>query len=51
MSYSIFIGRELSDETRNWLQKNNVSFIDNPLIKIEYNLPDFLFFERLENTR
>ena len=49
MSYSIFIGRELSDETRKRLQKNNVSFIDKPLIKVEYNLPDFLFFERLEN--
>lgn len=48
MRNSIFIGREITDETRNWLQNNRVLFIDKPLIKIEYNLPDFSFFNGLK---
>ena len=50
MSYSIFIGRELSDETRNWLQKNHVSFTDKPLIEIEFLTPDFLLFDPIKQT-
>ena len=49
MSYSIFIGRELSGETRKWLHSNNVAFTEKPLIKIEFLLPDFLFFNQLKN--
>ncbi|MBN2637197.1 MAG: uroporphyrinogen-III synthase [Prolixibacteraceae bacterium] len=48
MSYSIFIGRNLADETRNWLRDNNVSFTEKPLIRVEYHLPDFSFFNQLK---
>ena len=50
MNLSIFIGRELSDETKNWLRKNNVSFINKPLIKIEFLSPDFVFFDPIKQT-
>ena len=49
MNNSIFIGRKIADETRNWLQENSVSFIDKPLIEIEFISPDFSLFNTLKN--
>lgn len=49
MINSIFIGRELNNETRNWLFENNISFTGKALIDVKYNPPDNTFFDRIKN--
>ncbi len=40
MSPTLFIGRKISIETKNWLMENQVDFEEHPLIDFEYSNPD-----------
>lgn len=40
MSPTLFIGRKVSIETKNWLLENQVDFEEHPLIDFEYSNPD-----------
>jgi uroporphyrinogen-III synthase len=46
---AIFIGRKLSALTRKWLVKEQIRFIEQPLIRITYRKPDRDFFKAIEN--
>ena len=47
---SIFIGRKLSSLTRRWLESEQIRFIEQPLIRINYKKPELSFFRSLGNT-
>ncbi len=42
---SIFIGRKLSLITRKWLESEQIRFIEQPLIRINYKRPELAFFK------
>ncbi len=46
-----FIGEKLSLVTRQWLQKQQVQFIEQPFFRIEYKKPNLNFFETMANSR
>lgn len=39
-----FIGEKLSGRTRQWLQKQQIQFIEQPFLRIEYKKPNLPFF-------
>lgn len=49
MPQKLFIGRNISAETKLWLSSVNIDFEDHQLIKIESCEPDFAMFSSLEN--
>lgn len=44
-----FIGEKLSRVTRQWLQKQQIQFIEQPFFRIEYKKPNLKFFETMAN--
>lgn len=46
-----FIGEKLSRVTRQWLQKQQIQFIEQPFFRIEYKKPNLNFFETMANSR
>jgi len=46
-----FIGEKLSRVTRQWLQKQQIQFIEQPFFRIEYKKPNLIFFETMANSR
>lgn len=44
-----FIGEKLSKVTRQWLQKQQVQYIEQPLFRIEYKKPNLNFFDTMTN--
>jgi uroporphyrinogen-III synthase len=46
-----FIGEKLSKVTRQWLQKQQIQFIEQPFFRIEYKKPNLKFFETMANSR
>ena len=44
-----FIGEKLSKVTRQWLQKQHVQYIEEPLFRIEYKKPNLTFFDTMTN--
>ncbi len=49
MSYSVFIGRKLNQETQTWLEENNISFSEQSLLEVEFLAPDLSFFNKTKN--
>jgi uroporphyrinogen-III synthase len=46
---SVFIGRNISSETKSWLVNENVSFGEHAFIQIVLNEPDYLLFSACKN--
>lgn len=46
-----FIGEKLSATTRQWLQKQQVQFIEEPFLRTEYKKPNLSFFSTMAQTR
>ena len=46
-----FIGEELSCLTRQWLQKQQIQYIEQPFFQIDYKKPQWLFFEKIADAR
>lgn len=46
---SIFIGRSLSEKTRQWLKSQPVKFIEQPLFRIQFRKPQTDFLESIKN--
>lgn len=46
---AIFIGRKLSSLTRKWLKSQQISFIEQPFVRITYRKPDQAFFELIKD--
>ncbi len=46
---SIFIGRKLSSLSRKWLESEQIKFIEQPLIRINYKKPLLAFFKSYGN--
>lgn len=46
-----FIGEELSHKTRQWLQKQQIQYIEQPFFRIDYKKPKLSFFDTMVNTR
>lgn len=46
---SVFIGRSLSEKTRQWLRSQPVRFIEQPLFRIQFRKPDLGFFNSLKS--
>lgn len=44
---TVFIGREIQEETRKWLFEKQLIFEEHPLFEIELNKPDVLFFKQI----
>lgn len=42
-----FIGEKLSKVTRQWLQKQHVQYIEQPLLRIEFKKPNLSFFDTM----
>jgi uroporphyrinogen-III synthase len=45
-----FIGEKLSAATRQWLQKQQVQFIEEPFLRTEYKKPNLAFFNTMANS-
>jgi len=45
-----FIAEKLSHATRQWLQKQQVQYIEQPFFRIEYKKPNLKFFETMANS-
>ena len=48
MQQKLFIGRNISEETRTWLSTKNIDFEDHQLIQIELCEPDFALFSTIK---
>jgi len=46
-----FIGEKLSEKTRQWLQKQQIQYIEQPFLRTEYKKPDGSFFITVANQR
>lgn len=46
-----FIAEKLSQVTRQWLQKQQIQYIEQPFFRIEYKKPNLKFFETMANSR
>lgn len=46
-----FIGEELTGKTRQWLQKQQIQYIEQPFLRTEYKKPNLSFFGTLFNQR
>ncbi len=46
-----FIGEKLSQVTRQWLQKQQIQYIEQPFFRIEYKKPQLSFFESKAGKR
>ncbi|HAH22757.1 MAG TPA: hypothetical protein DCL77_03160 [Prolixibacteraceae bacterium] len=46
-----FIAEKLSKVTRQWLQKQQIQYIEQPFFRIEYKKPNLKFFETMANSR
>lgn len=44
---AIFIGRNIEDESRAWLSEQQVDYVEQPLIEIQLNAPDYSFFQKI----
>jgi uroporphyrinogen-III synthase len=51
MEPTFFIGREISSETKNWLNRQQVIFEKYPLIQIEFTNPDLSVVSAIKNNR
>jgi|GEM_PF-940300 uroporphyrinogen-III synthase len=47
---AIFVGKKLSALTRKWLISEQIRFIEQPLVRINYRKPDIRFFEHLRDV-
>ena len=45
-----FIAEKLSHVTRQWLQKQQIQYIEQPFFRIEYKKPNLKFFETMANS-
>lgn len=48
---SVFIGRSLTEKTRQWLRSQPVRFIEQPLFRIQFRKPNRDFFESVKNEK
>lgn len=44
---AIFIGRNIEEESKDWLKLNRVDYLEKALIYIQLNDPDYSFFEKI----
>lgn len=44
---AIFIGRNITDESKAWLRERQVDYVEQPLINIQLNEPDSAFFQKI----
>jgi len=45
-----FIGETLSKATRQWLQKQQIQFIEQPFFRVEYKKPNLKFFDTMAHS-
>lgn len=48
---SVFIGRSLSEKTRQWLRSQPVRFIEQPLFRIQFRKPKVEFLESIKDEK